>query len=538
VSRSSLDDGDADATGTTAPVRTAVVGGGNDRTARAAKTALVTVIQTFVSLVVGLVSVPILVKTLGRDAYGVWLLLGQLISYLSLVDFGNASIAKLKLASPGGEDERAVKQDVLTTTLLGTVVTTPLVALAGAAIAAWASRRYAAEILPVATIGGAAAILVLAFLVMRLVSLPTFALFGANMEYRSAFSRLLITTANSLLDIVAALAGFGIIGLACNRLLAQLALGLNLQRAAKRFVPWYGFTRFDWPKLAPLLKQNASCLFAQWGNTLVEAVDILVVGLAVGADAVPVYTITAALPRLLFMLFNQAMSGANAGLVGLYASGDKRRFHFIRTQQEIVTLACLGIVGAVTLAVNRGFVSLWVGPDYYGGGLLTLLAVVWYFCVITSRQYYNALFAAIDFSRTARVQVVAGVAGLVIGFVAGRYAGVLGAIAGLVAVRLVANVLNAVRLDELLAIPSRNHVATLGGSLVVAIASCTLGWSVSRVFTADSWLANGCVGAVVMVTAGAAAWLLGVPANAKSDLTLRFARLARCLPGLRGTPAT
>jgi len=158
--------------------------------------------------------------------------------------------------------------------------------------------------------------------------------------------------------------------------------------------------------------------------------------------------------------------------------------------------------------------------------------------VITSRQYYNALFAAIDFSRTARVQVVAGVAGLVIGFVAGRYAGVLGAIAGLVAVRLVANVLNAVRLDELLAIPSRNHVATLGGSLVVAIASCTLGWSVSRVFTADSWLANGCVGAVVMVTAGAAAWLLGVPANAKSDLTLRFARLARCLPGLRGTPAT
>ena len=343
---------------------------GDDKTVRAAKTAVVTLVQTFVSLAVGLVSVPIMVRSLGRESYGVWLLLGQVISYLALVDFGNASIAKLKLASPGGEDERDVKQEVLTTTLLGAVVTTPLVALTGVAVTAGLASRYADNNVSAGSIVAAASLLVAAFLAMRLASLPTFALFGANMEYRSAFGRLMITTANSVLDIVAALFGFGMVGLACNRLLAQVALGLNLQRAAKRFVPWYGFTQFEWSKLGPLLKQNSFCLFAQWGHTLVEAVDILVVGLAVGAEAVPVYTITSALPRLLFMLFNQAMSGANAGLVGLFASGDKRRFHFIRTQQEIVTLACLAVVGAVTLAVNRGFVGLWVGPEYYGGGLV------------------------------------------------------------------------------------------------------------------------------------------------------------------------
>ena len=51
-----------------------------DRTVRAAKTAAVTLVQAFVSLVVGLVSVPILAKSLGREAYGVWLLLGHVIS--------------------------------------------------------------------------------------------------------------------------------------------------------------------------------------------------------------------------------------------------------------------------------------------------------------------------------------------------------------------------------------------------------------------------------------------------------------------------
>ena len=515
---------------TAASGRGPVDGSGNDRTERAAKTAIVTVIQTFVSLVVGLVSVPILVKTLGRDAYGVWLLLGQMISYLALIDFGNASIAKLKLASPGGDDERADKQDVLTTALLGVIVTTPLVALAGAAIATWASRRYAAEFLPITSIAGAAAILVLAFLVMRFASLPTFALFGANMEYRSAFNRMVITTANSVLDIVAALGGFGIIGLACNRLLAQIALGVNLQRAANRFVPWYGFARFDWPKLGPLLKQNAYCLFAQWGNTLVEAVDILVVGLAVGAEAVPVYTITSTLPRLLFMLFNQAMSGANAGLVSLYASGEKQRFHFIRTQQEIVTLACLAVVGAGTLAVNRGFVGLWVGPDYYGGGLLTALAVGWYFSVITSRHYCNALSAALDFNRMAKVQVAAGILGLAAGVVGGRFAGIPGAVGGLLAVRVVANLLNAWRLDDLMAIPSRDHITALRVPFAVAIGSCATAWGIGRLLDPNDWIVTGCIGAAVMAAAGAAAWFIGVPAAAKADLAVRFARLARFLP--------
>jgi O-antigen/teichoic acid export membrane protein len=513
----------------------AAVAPGGDRTTRAAKTAAVALVQTFVSLAVGLISVPILAQSLGRDAYGVWLLMGQAISYLALVDFGNASIAKLKLATPGGDEEIAAKQDVLSATLLGVLVSTPLVAVGGSLIGAWLTLRYGDAQAPAASIAATVALLIGTFLAMRFTALPTFALFGANMEYRSAFTRMLITTANSVLDILVSLFGFGMIGLACNRLMAQVALGLNLQWTAKRYVPWYGFTAFDWSKLGPLLKQNAFCLFAQWGNTLVEAVDILVVGVAVGAEAVPVYTITSALPRLMFMLFNQAMSGANAGLVGLFGSGDKRRFHFVRTQQEIVTLACLAVVGAVTLAVNRQFVSLWVGPEYYGGGVLTALAVAWYFAVITSRHYCNALSAALDFNRMARVQVAAGLAGLAAGIIGGHLAGIPGAIAGLVVIRLAANLLNARRLDELLSIPTREYMSALAMPLAVAAGSCLGGWGIGRMNLPEDWIIAGAVGAAVMAAAGSAAWLLGVPATAKDDLATRLGRLARYLPRFRGS---
>jgi hypothetical protein len=237
------------------------------------------------------------------------------------------------------------------------------------------------------------------------------------------------------------------------------------------------------------------------------------------------------------MLFNQAMSGANAGLVGLFASGDKRRFHFIRTQQEIVTLACMAVVGAVTLAINRQFVGLWVGPEYYGGDLLTGLAVAWYFAVITSRHYCNALSAALDFNRMARVQVAAGVAGLTAGIIGGYLADIPGAVAGLVAVRLLSNFLNACRLDELLEVSTREHIAAIWFPLAVASGSCVAGWAVGQLHHADGWIPTGCVGAAVMAAVGSAVWCMGVPATTKHDLALRLGRLVRLLPRFRGISA-
>ncbi len=477
------------------------------------------------SLVVGLVSVPILVNSLGQDVYGVWLLLGQLIAYLSLVDFGNASIVKLTLASRSHSADTSLKQAMLTSTLLGILVTTPLVIVVGAVLTVWVSVAFCDSNVSSSSIALTAIILIVAFLATRFASLPTFALFGANLEYRSALSRTVTSAVSSLLDIVVVLAGLGIVGLACNRLVTQLILGLNVQRTAKQGVPWYGFTRFDWAGLWPLLKQNSHCLVAQWGNTLVESVDIVVVGMAMGADAVPIYTITSALPRLLFTLSSQAMSGATAGLLGLFGSGDKLRFHFIRTQQEIVTFACLAVVGALTLAVNRKFVTLWVGAEYYGGDALTAITVGWYFAVISSRQYCTALSAAFDFRHMARVQVASGLIGFAAGIAGGRFAGVPGVVLGLAAVRLATNVFNARRLDELLAIESRGHLRVLVRPFMVTLACCFAGWMVGKLLPASDWLQTAAVCVGMATAAGVVVWFLGIPTVARRDLLERFGRL-------------
>src|SRR5205085_651344 len=42
--------------------------------------------------------------------------------------------------------------------------------------------------------------------------------------------------------------------------------------------------------------------------------------------------------------------------------------------QAMLTMS--GAVACVVLAVNKGFIEWWIGPNLYGGGLLTLLMIV------------------------------------------------------------------------------------------------------------------------------------------------------------------
>jgi len=492
-------------------------------------------VQACASVALGLVSVPILVQSLGQESYGVWLLLGQITAYLALVDFGNASVAKLKLASLQGPGATAERHQVLTATLLGILVTTPFVAAVGAAVAMLASLRFADGAISPASIAATSGLLVASFLVYRLASIPAFALFGANLEYRSALVRTAVTIVNGVFDLVAALAGLGMIGLACNRLLGHLATGISLQIAARRDVPWYGFGRFQWTKLGPLFRQNSLCLFAQWGHTLAEAVDVLVIGLAVGAAAVPIYTITTALPRLLFALFHQAMAGANAGLVGLFGSGNRGRFHFVRTQQETISIACLAVVGAATLAVNREFVTAWVGSDYFGGVVLTMLGITWFFSAMMSRQYCNALNAALDFKYMAVVQVTAGVISLAAGFAGGSIGGTVGAVAGLVAVRVAANAVNAARLDHLLGVPPWRHLSALLVPSIVAAACCCGGWAVSLGSLPGGWVGTVAVSAAVATVAAAVVWFFGLPPASKADVAARVSHLCVSFLGWFGS---
>ena len=274
------------------------------RTKRAIKGAIANLIQTTVTTGISFVSVPIMIATLGLETYGLWILLGQLTAYLSLVDFGTAVVAKLDLASMQLEAADEPKVEILTNTLLGVLVTSPLIAIAACALSAGVGIAYESEVLSMTAIVWCAGLQSVAFMLNRPVAVATFALYGANLEYKASNVRNVVASAGALADIAIVLCGLGIFGLAVNRVVIQAALGASIWRTATRNIGWFRFSRFRWKPLPSLFKRNLSCLVYQWGNVFNDSADTVIMGLAIGPTAIPIYSVTSGLPRLLFTIFN------------------------------------------------------------------------------------------------------------------------------------------------------------------------------------------------------------------------------------------
>ena len=71
-------------------------------------------VTTLTSIVVALVTVPLLTRGLGQEAYGVWVLVGATVLYLELLEFGFGATTIQYVCRPGACDDPGVRTAVAT----------------------------------------------------------------------------------------------------------------------------------------------------------------------------------------------------------------------------------------------------------------------------------------------------------------------------------------------------------------------------------------------------------------------------------------
>ena len=72
----------------------------------------------------------------------------------------------------------------------------------------------------------------------------------------------------------------------------------------------------------------------------------------------------------------QLLCSATSGLTGICAQGDWKRAISIRSELFTIGTASMIIIGAVIMAMNKLFITLWVGPKFFGGETLTFLLLL------------------------------------------------------------------------------------------------------------------------------------------------------------------
>ena len=321
--------------------------------------------------VIGLWLTPFLLRWLGPHDYGLWLTATQVIMYLTLLDLGVLALLPRETAyavgrSSGAHDTPDLR-DVVGRTAGLMVWQMPVIALVAVGVLWCLPAAWDDLYVPLALVlAGFVLTYPLRIFHAMLQGLQDLAFVGG------------LQLAAWLLGVVVTIqfvrTGWGITALAAGALVTQITLlggcavrvGLRYSGAVPRRLP---ATR--WRETTPHIQRALWVSLSQLAQVLLYGTDLLLVAWLFGPEFVVPYACT---QKLISVLANQPQvltQAAAPALSELRMGASREKLFSVTSALSLALMLASGAVVVVVLAVNRAFVSWWVGPGQYGGLVLT-----------------------------------------------------------------------------------------------------------------------------------------------------------------------
>jgi len=186
---------------------------------------------------------PILVASLGSSLFGIWQILGRLVTYMHAADGRPTQALKWVIANRQSIDDAEAKRRHVGSAMGVWLLFLPLLA-AISAVLIWISphiTRVPAE--QYRTIRITCTLLVVNFLLIQLVSLPEAVLRGMNLGYKRLGLQASLNIVGAALSVGALYLGAGLIGLAGAQAVLTALTGVLFLAVVKKYVSWYGVSR-------------------------------------------------------------------------------------------------------------------------------------------------------------------------------------------------------------------------------------------------------------------------------------------------------
>jgi O-antigen/teichoic acid export membrane protein len=383
------------------------------RIRKAAVTAGFTYVQFAVAILAGIVLVPLTLHYIGARTWGLWLASGELLGYAGMADLGVLGVLPWMIAEADGRQDRHVMRRLIGHGVcVGLVVAGIYASLSGVLWLALPSalRLSAADR---TLVGPPFAMLV----AVGTISHP-FRVFRAALQgLQDASFTGALSVGQSVASVATTIAllthGYGLYALALGSGVPSFVTNVIAIARLRAIAPdlMHGWTRPTLMDVRVLLTNGTGVWLAGIGWQLLAATNAIVISYIGHPEWVPVYSCTAKLGALTTQLTWVLPDSGLVGLAQLY--GEQRGLS--RLRQVVLMLLRLHLLlsgGAACLlfAFNPAFVTIWVGPQFFGGLLLNALLAIG---VVYSSLIHGFITTASVLGNRLQVGVVSLVNGVV-----------------------------------------------------------------------------------------------------------------------------
>lgn len=330
------------------------------------------------SLVVALVTTPLLTHSLGPARFGVWALVGAMIPYLELLEVGFANVTVTTMAQRVAVDDDEGIQTVVNTSFFLLMIP-GVIALALAGVIA-VVLPYVVHLHP--DLVTSARVLVMLLGLDMALSIP-FDTFGGGLIALQRFDLLNATLVTVLVlqatswFVVLALGG-GLIELGVVTVAISLAGQLSRYLLLRRLLPHLSLSPryLDRQLIRSLSGLSGWFSVRQITTTVLGQADILVAGIVVGVAAAGVYTVAQRLATLGLTFLQPAVYVYFPHAAQSVGRGDDQRLGSDVLAGGRLAMGIALPTSLVLIVLGRPALDAWVGPAYTSGyPVVVLLAL-------------------------------------------------------------------------------------------------------------------------------------------------------------------
>lgn len=342
-----------------------------ERVRKASWSVGVTYLARALSVVISLVSVPLTLRYLGQERYGLWLTLNSIIAYLNVVDLGLGTGLRNLVAEARGRGQIEQTGRLLSTAFVAMLVEGLGVAAVGVTLT-WLApfgRWFHISTAQVEwELRGTLTVIALTFAYL----LPVRMIGSAQDGFQESYLGGLWSIGGSLMSLLAlllvivlrgnmitlALAGF---------LLAQLMGLANIWHFFRRHpearLSW---RRIDLPLLRPLFTLSWQFFVLQIYTVILWHTGNLVIAVCLGADEVVPYAVAFRLIWIPMSLLASVPQALWPAYTEAAARGDWEWTRTAYRRTTVLTLLAAGLPAVVLLAWGQDFILWWAGPQAQG----------------------------------------------------------------------------------------------------------------------------------------------------------------------------
>ncbi|HYP25368.1 MAG TPA: oligosaccharide flippase family protein [Blastocatellia bacterium] len=329
------------------------------------------------TLLVGFMMSPFLVGHLGDSVYGVWVLVGSLVGYLGLLDFGlTPSIVKFVAEYRARGDQNALNRLVT-----GSLIVYSLMGLASLVFSFTVAFNFNTLFNSPLDSGTAAAVAILAGINLA-IGFPAAVFIGVVRGYQrydlDATITSLMIFARSAFFVIFTLKGYGIIGLAITTFAFDMVRLAFLVRWAFRLNPNIRIARehFDTSQLRKLFGYSVFVFMISCAKQMIYFSDSVIIGVFLSTSSVTAFFIAGRLVSYLRLLVEEMVGVLAPTTSDLDARNDHGGISELLIISTKYMLLIALPVSAVFFVMGDTFISLWMGPQYASSAvILTILTV-------------------------------------------------------------------------------------------------------------------------------------------------------------------